>query len=206
MDEAPDKQNIEFQICQLLDGQSTGRQGRRIEQLLEASPSAAEQARLYRALESGLARLDDNLPFDEFDFQQQREEVMAKLERRLLLDGHGPRSRTILLRPAWLTAAAAAAAVLVAAVGAALWLTRPQAPVSRPVAMVKVLPAQQAPLKPGGYVDVQTRQGPSWDEMPLAPEDPQGRGNLPSGTVVVSFGAEPATAAAGQAGVYPIGL
>jgi len=109
----PEKDNLEYELSQYLDGQLSGRRARKVQRELERSPELQEDLKKYAALEgllTGAAR--QGVPGVNYDAQ--RAEVLRMLERRRLLEGR--QRRPIVLRPVFaLGGGLALAAALVVA-------------------------------------------------------------------------------------------
>lgn len=107
--------NIEFLICQLIDGELPEPQAQALRERIDAEPALDELYRQYASLQGELDALaDEGMP--EADWDLQRETIRQVMERQALLEPPGHSWRIRLLR--W--TAAAAAAVVLAAGG--LWI------------------------------------------------------------------------------------
>jgi anti-sigma factor RsiW len=149
-----DQDNIEFLLSEYTDGQLSDEQSRQMEERLLADPALREQASLYRKLNLELfASRDEELAG--VDYDAQRHEIMAKLERKALL----ARPRFNVIRVVFAGSLAAAAAVLIAA---SAWIyfrssTATSAP-QQPVAELQSVP-QQHPSAGTDTVEVATVTG-----------------------------------------------
>ena len=135
----PEKDNLEFELNQYLDGQVGGRRARRLERELQQDPELQGDLKKYAALDgmlSGLARTE----LAGVNYDSQRAEVVRLLERRRLLDR--PQWRPVFLRPIFAVGGGlAVAAALV--VGIVAWMH--SHPVGAPVTSPKVFAALVAP-------------------------------------------------------------
>jgi anti-sigma factor RsiW len=114
-----ERDNLEFELSQYLDGQLSGRRERRLERRLEQDPALREELKKYASLEGGLASLAQR-ELAGLDYDAQRGEVVRMLERKRLLAA--PR-RAVIFRPvfAWGGGALAVAAGLL--VGMWAWMS-----------------------------------------------------------------------------------
>ena len=185
MDE-PNKDNeLELLLCDYLDGQLGARRQAKLEKRLAADPELREELRKYAALDGHLAELAGG-EVEGVDYERQRAEIVAAVERKVLLDA--PIRRPILLRPAF--GALAAAAVLLLAVGAGWLLLRPPAPPDPAAASVSVEVLRSTPA-PSGVVEVSMQFSPvGLDELVVDPDASTAAG-APGGSIVVSVGAGP---------------
>ncbi|MFW5840286.1 MAG: hypothetical protein ACOCZE_06875 [Planctomycetota bacterium] len=183
MKERFDKSDPEFRLVELLDAGDG-----QLESLLGRKPELAEQVRLYRALDDHLEQLPE-IPVDQDTLDQQRQEIMARLERRVLLDGPARRRRFGPLR-LWLGGLAAAALVVL---GVSIILNTMFQDVvvrSQPVVQVRLRTpaAGGAESARASTVRVSTRREIDFEQMPLAPDYSDSPGALPQGTVMFSTG------------------
>ena len=110
------KDDIEYQLSQLLDGDLPAEQAKALLRRMESDPALADQFRRYRALEAGLGELAEQMPAVDWEFQ--RESIRAALERESLLKPALPAWPGRVIR--WSTRVAAMAAV-VAVAGLIAW-------------------------------------------------------------------------------------
>lgn len=182
MDENAQQERVEQELTEYLDGALSPRRARRLEDRLAADETLRETLGKYAALEGHLAALGDEAP--DVDYDAQRRDVLAALERRELLDR--PARRPVVLRP-WFVASAAAAMVLMALLtGWAVdrWLSPAW---SGPVVQV----ALSGPTRPAEAGTIEVRYPPvRWSEMRLATNEERTASARPAGTVMVSFGRE----------------
>jgi predicted protein tyrosine phosphatase len=191
-------EDIERQLVRYLDGELSDREARALEDRLQGDPRLRELLQQYAALDAGLAALRER-PVEGLDEELQRADIVAALERKVLLNG--PSHRRRLSRP-WAAALAAAAVVAVAAAVTLLLLSRqtgPQPP-GRPVVRAGMLPAGPQ----GGAGIVQARPLPLKQmQLRLSPEDGRAVAGVPAGTVYASSG--PRRRAEAEGGYpYPI--
>lgn len=173
-----DETNVGFRLCQYLDGWLGRRDRLELEAQLERDEALREELRHYAALEEYLADVGRR-EIDGVDYDLQRREIVAAVERRALL--RPARRRRVLLRPLFAATAAAAMVLVAVSLGIYLHAGRP----AGPAVSVQWLPS--AP-RPSGTVEVSmTIAPPSFDELPLAP-DAGPAAAAPAGTVVVSVG------------------
>lgn len=189
MTDKPQHDDPEFLLSQYLDGQLDARDEARMKRRLEEDPRLQEELRAYSALEERLGSLAEE-EIDGVDYDLQRQSIMAALERRALLEGHG--RGNLVLRPVFRVTAAAAA--LAIAIGAGLWIYSRQATPVAPAApaqqvAMEVLPEQQIDVHqiaqmvvdaPRLDVDLLSASQPGHPEVlpPIAP----------AGTIYVSYG------------------
>ncbi len=182
MDENAQQERVEQELTEYLDGALSPRRARRLEERLAEDDQLRETLGKYAALDGHLAVLGDEAP--EIDYDAQRRDVLAALERRELLDRPAP--RPVFLRP-WFVATAAAAVVLMALLAG--WaVDRWLSPAWRqPVVQV----ALSGPRRPAEAGTVEVRYPPvRWSEMRLATSEERTASARPAGTVMVSFGRE----------------
>lgn len=199
----PEKDNLEFELSQYLDGQLSGRRARKVQRELERSPELQEDLKKYAALD-GLLTGAARQAVPGVDYDAQRAEVLRLLERRRLLEGR-PR-RTIVLRPVFaLGGGLAVAAALVVAF--ALRTQQPADKAPTHGGAVEVFAQVVIPAAPGPAV-AEVRL-PRMDEKDFrfsdAPADPgltELAGEpLPPGTVMVLV--EPSASPDWAAGEMP---
>jgi anti-sigma factor RsiW len=193
--------DLEFELSQLLDGDLPHDRAEAVLKRLGDDPGAAEQFRQYQAVEQALSGLSERLP--DIDWDLQRDDINAELEREALL-GRGA-SRWVGRVVRWSSMAAAAAAVLVAAV--LLWPAHTQMPTTElvvaypgaaPVAAAGPVVLSSELIVPDGLSASPERLTASLDLM-AAPfvrsYEPSVLAGAPTvGTVVVSMGAPNETA------------
>lgn len=185
MAEFSDKSNSEWLLSEYLDGNLGRRQRIEFEERLAKDEALRAELRRYAGLDGLLAEMAEE-PVDA-DYDAQRREVMAAIERRMLLEGRS--RRAWILRPAWVAPLAAAAACIIAAFIFLLpgkQRTAPQTPV--PTVAVRLLPASAQPMIEG-KVTVEFHR-PAWDQVNVA-EAASANDIItaaPAGTVVVSVG------------------
>lgn len=144
-----DKDNLEFQLSQYLDGQLSYGEAEAFLARLREHPELQAEMERYTRLDSLLGDLkQDGLPPVNFDLQ--RQEIMGHLERRVLLQ---PRTGVRYIRVAFAGAMAAAAALLITA---AAMFFQPSGRVSVPIADVPVVTVNAiAMAKPEAVAQVQ---------------------------------------------------
>jgi hypothetical protein len=177
----PQEKDLEFLLCQYLDGQLGRRERLELEQRLKSDESLGEELRRYVALDGYLVDLGQE-EIDGVDYALQREEIVAAVERQALLPP--ARRRPLLLRPVFATLVAAASILVV--VSAAMFLFAPDQPPESVVSM-KILPAAPAPT--GAAVVSVKMSRPSFDALPWTPRPTAASlvPAAPAGTVVVSI-------------------
>ena len=166
--------DIGFILTEYLDGNLDAAGKAVLAARLESDAGLREELRRYTALNENLQiapECDDVL--DEIDYDMQRAEIIAAVERKVLLEG--PPRRRLLLRPTFRVLAAAATILLVFTVGTFMFRSPPQ--------MVEVA---IAPLRASSGVAMEfelVRQDPLVMDAPM-----------PAGTIGVSVGgsAQPA--------------
>ncbi len=160
--------DIEFLLTEYLDGNLDAAGKAELATRLESDAELRQELRRYTALNENLQippQFDDVL--DEIDYDTQRAEIIAAVERKVLLEGL-PRRR-LLLRPTFRVLAAAATVLLVFAVGAFVFRSTPQ------MLEVAIAPSQ---VSSGGAL-----------EFELVRQDaPMMAAAMPAGTIVVSVG------------------
>ena len=176
---------MEFLIGQYVDGLLAPGQAADLRRKLEADPALREKLRLYKSLQ-GLLKADDRQVLSGIDYDGQREEIMAAIQRRALIGGRP--WRPVVLRPVFRLLAAAAAALLVASAGLLVYRTGPWA---RPEASVALRNVAVSPAEAGEFEISMRRVDPGNLAMSLL--TPAAPGALPSGTVVASAGREAVT-------------
>lgn len=187
MNRRHDISDPEYQLRQVLDGLADEKQTRRVRQEMQDDPDLAAQARLYESLDRQLEQLA-RTPFDAEQLDQQRREIMARLERRVLLEGPTHRRRFPLPR-LWLGGLAAAAGLVV---GLAVLLNTLLTETVQPpgtVVQVRMRSAwrDRAESDRARQLRVSARRGVDYEQMPLATEQPAADA-LPEGTVIFSIG------------------
>ena len=183
--------DMEFLITQYVDGLLDPSRAAELERKLEADPALREQLRLYESLQ-GLLMADDRKALSGIDYDGQREEVIAAVQRRALAERLP--SRPVILRPMFRVLAAAAAVLVVASVGLLVNRAGPRAEPEVSVAM------RSAAVSPAGRGELEVsmrRVDPGMLAMSVLA--PAAEGPLPSGTVVVSAGPQTTTPPNGTA-------
>jgi anti-sigma factor RsiW len=191
--------NDEFLLSQYLDGQLPPRQVKALERRLEAEPDLREQLRLYASLEGRLGELAQRLPAGA-DLAGQRSDIMASLERKVLLDGRGT-DRQARRIPLWPALAAAAGLVILATV-AYRYVSR--LPARNPVVAEASVVQPNTPSDAPEQLALEVRRL-GWEEIPLAAveQTPPGPA-VPSGTVMVSIGSAESDASSSDAVPFAI--
>ena len=174
----PRNKDLEYRLCQYLDGQLSRRERLAFEKRLQANEALRDTLGEYAALDRHLAELADT-EIEGVDYDLQRAEIVAAVERKALL---APRRRRLIFRRPLLSALAAAASILIVA-SAALILFGPAPPPGPPLVQVELTPAAPAPV--GAPEIVMHMKPPSFDELPLS-ADVSPLLDAPRGTVVVS--------------------
>ncbi len=174
----PRNKDLEYRLCQYLDGQLSRRERLAFEKRLQANEALRDTLGEYAALDRHLAELADT-EIEGVDYDLQRAGIVAAVERKALL---APRRRRLIFRRPLLSALAAAASILIVA-SAALILFGPATPPGPPLVQVELTPAAPAPV--GAPEIVMHMKPPSFDELPL-PADVSPLLDAPRGTVVVS--------------------
>jgi len=186
MSEKPEK--VEWELSQYLDGQLSSRQAAALEKRLAQDPQLRQELQRYVALEEHLSAMGRE-ELAGIDYESQRSQIMAALERKGLLAAR-PR-RVLIFRPVFGVLAAAAAVAIVATVALVLFGTKPptQAPIAKaplgPAPMVAVAGMLAPPAQRETKVSVQYPQMVR-EELPPAQEEAPA--DIPPGTVAVSFG------------------
>jgi len=121
-----DKDNPEFLLSQYLDGQLSPAEMERLEERLGDDGLLRRELQRYAALGEMLSSLPPSPELDQIDFDAQRHDIMAQLERKALLV-HRPRSRVFRLT----LAGSAIAAMALVAISAWLFF-HSQAPTAAP--------------------------------------------------------------------------
>lgn len=174
----------EFLLSQYLDGQLGERQAADLERRLAKDGTLRRQMELYAALEKKLSALAQDAAPADVDYDWQRQEIMAALERRSLLNNLQPR-RMFLRRPVPMSLMAAAAAVVIAFGG---WFVTHRAGSAAETVASQVLPARMG----SGAVEVAMEIRPiAKDEAAAAiGKRDEKLAKLPAGTVMVSVGTD----------------
>ncbi len=123
-----DKQNIpdlEFELSEYLDGNLPAHEAARLEKLLAEDNELRQQLQDYASLNEGLSKIG-RAELEDIDYDRQRSEVMAAIERKVLLEGYPARRRQVAIR--WMAGglAAAAAVLIVASLALQLFRSEPQ--------------------------------------------------------------------------------
>jgi anti-sigma factor RsiW len=179
-----EKDNLEFELSQYLDGQLSGWRTRRLERRLEREPALRAALQKYASLEGHLADLAGR-ELAGVDYDSQRLEVGRRLERRALLER--PRRRPVVLRP-WFLSAAGGLAIAAAVVAGALFLM--STPVGRPAPAGAEVSAMlvRPPVPQRGEAQVTLRR---LEEKEIRLTDSGDGSQLPPGTVMVSVSPPP---------------
>ncbi len=160
--------DIGLLLTEYLDGNLDNAGEAELAARLDNDAELRDELRRYTALNENLqiaTECDDAL--DEIDYDTQRAEIIAAVERKVLLEG--PPRRRLMLRPAFRVLAAAAAVLLIFTVGAFMFQSPPQ------MIEVSVAPSR---VSMGGAM-----------EFELVRQDAPGRvAAMPAGTIVVSVG------------------
>jgi len=187
MDQA-EKDNLEFELSQYLDGELSGRRARRLERRLAEDPALQEELKKYAALEGHLAGMARKGP-EGADYDFQRAEILRMLERKRLLEA--PRRRPVVLRP-WFMAAGGGLAVAATVIISVLAWMPPHVPVGSSLAPEVSVAVVAPSARQHGQVQVAL---PRLDAMDYrlsevaAGTEPQESGaepEPPPGTVLVS--------------------
>lgn len=177
-----EQDQLEFELCQYLDGQLGWLARKRMEKRLAQDENLRLELQKYVSLDAHLASLGE-AELDGLDYTVQREDILASLERRNLLS---QRRRLVVLRPVFMGGAAALAASLAVAFG--VWfMARPASPAANPseVSVALVSPAA-APAGESQVEMVCQRMDPG--EIRLTPPEDLLSPDLPPGTVLVAAG------------------
>jgi anti-sigma factor RsiW len=203
-----ERDNLEFELSQYLDGELSGRRARRMERRLEEEPALREDLKKYAALGEqldALARTD--VPGMDYDWQ--RSEVVRMLERKRLLDAR-PR-RTIFFRPVFWGAGGALAVAASVVVGIMAWMSSPAGPAKAPglpapeISVALVMPAAAAQSQ----VQAKLRKLDENDyRLAGPPAEEQGmeiatRMKPPPGTVMVSVNSQHRAKASAGSFLFP---
>lgn len=176
-------EDTERLLVRYLDGELSDREAAELERRVETDGRLGELLRQYASLDGRLAELREHTA-EGLDEELQRADIVAALERKVLLEGPSHRRRIMRFRPV----AVAAAAVVAIAVTVALML-----PGGKDAPPSPAEPFVHASLTPmdftaGGEGFVEARPLPMERmQMRLSPESRREVG-VPSGTVYVSSG------------------
>jgi len=201
--------DIEFLLSRHIDGQLDPRRAGKLARLLADDADLREQLRLYRLVDDAVRQAGRPLP-DDIDYDEQREDIIVAVERKVLADGLP--HRRLVLRPAF--GLLAAAALVLAAASAALLIYRsgPAAPPGSPpgsspapggpaVPQIEVAVVSLAPVAAGDRqlsVSLRRPDQPSPPvQVPPGPARP-----LPAGTIIASVSAEQDTAGASGLAIF----
>lgn len=185
----PPEHEVDRRLCEYLDGQLSAHERVQLERRLEHDEALRRELARYGDLDELLAGLARD-PVEGVDYDVQRAEIVAAVERQALLG-----ARRLVLRPVFLGTMAAAALVLIA-VTAAIVLLRPRGPLepARPgvpmasAVRVELLPAAASPAGTAEvFVRLSAMEPSDW---PLAPADEARSATPPAETVVISVGSE----------------
>jgi len=151
MNDRNDKTDPEFLLSRYLDGDLDAAERAELELRLKADAALKDELRLYTALNEQLEAADQ-ADLGEIDFDAQRAEIIARLERKVLLEGP-PRRRSVVRLGRGVLAAAA---VLLIAASVAVRIFWPSAPPAgspevtvRPVRPLQVAMAGAAMVSAG---------------------------------------------------------
>jgi anti-sigma factor RsiW len=191
-------EELDRQLQEYVDGTLTGRERGELEDRLERDEGLRAELEAYRALDATLADdLDREVPG--VDYEGMREEILAAVERKVIMQG--PSAARVLR---WPRVAAALAAAAVVVVALSVWLTTTTDPgTDAGQEQASVAMVHPAPPEKGEEVASVSLARPEWDQVVLSPQalETDGQGNLPSGTVLLSVGEEEAAPAGME---YPI--
>jgi len=187
------KQDIELLISQYVDGLLDKARADELERKLKTDPALGEQLRLYESLQA-LLKADGGEALSGIDYDAQREEIMAAVQRKALVEG--VLARRVILRPVFGVLAAAAAVLLVASVGLLVYRAGPGA---GPELSVAVRSAAVSRPAEAGQLEVSIRRVDP-ENLAMTMLAPAAPGPLPSGTVVVSAGRREVALPNGAAG------
>jgi anti-sigma factor RsiW len=112
------RDDIEFELSQYLDGELSRRRARRLERRLEEDASLHATLQQYALLEGRLASLGE-AGLAGADYDSQRAEIVRRLERQKLLSR--PTRRTVFLRPVFALSAGGLAVAATILLVALLW-------------------------------------------------------------------------------------
>ncbi len=196
MNERSDSDNLEYLLNGSLDGSLTGQAKADLERRLTEDAELRQELRRYKTLSEHLHAAE--VPeLEDIDYAAQRAEIMAAIERKVLLTGPPRRraaragrvigriwpaaARLVAIRPA----ALAAAAVLVIGASVGLLLFGPAGPAEGgPELAVAVLPETPAALGPPELAVRLMRLEIGSLALAMRPTATA----IPSGTVLVSIG------------------
>lgn len=187
MSERPDTHDVEFLLCQYLDDQLSRRQRQALETRLAEEPELREQLRKYQTLDDHLADLGDETPVG-MDFDSMRTDVLAAVERKIIMQGP-PKRRPWIIRLG--VGAAAAAAILLAVVSVVFLMPGGgEETSSQPVASSDMLRAEGSGGGEGQASASVREMG--WEELSLSAEIDETTmdEDVPSGTIILSIGSE----------------
>jgi len=174
--------DIEFLLCEYLDGQLDAEAAREVEELLASDEGLKKQLRLYRGVDDCLrARAGQAAGID---YEGQREDILAAVERRALV---APVPRRVLAFPRMVRALAVAALVLITVSAGILIYRNEPAEVSESQIEVKLVSSTS--LQPEGDVLKISLVG-TGSPRPENYTDSAGAGSVPPGTVVASISEE----------------
>jgi len=183
-----DNNDLDRQLQEYLDGEMPPRQRRRFEQQIEQEPALTEALADYAALERNLQSLtEEEVPG--VDYDAMREDILAAVERKVVMQGP---ARPRVLRLKTVLGGLAAAAAMLAVVG--VWLLMQQGEPTRPPSQAQVSLVRSGPAVTGPEVVEVGLAQPSWEDVALSPTLQVRGDDLPSGTVIVSFGEDSAQA------------
>jgi anti-sigma factor RsiW len=208
-----EKDNLEFELNQYLDGELSGRRARKLERRIRVDPALQEELKKYAALEGRLSALGaGELPGADYD--SQRAEVLHALERRALLER--PRRRIIIFRPVFAAVSGGLAIAAAIIVGLTLWLSSP-APVAAPGPLAvhpsghPQQPIQAPAAAPTEILVAMSRMDAVDYHLPevsagVEPQEAASEPEPPPGTVLVSAGPPGQPEGEDDAFPFPVGF
>ncbi len=195
----PNNQNLEYQLSQHLDGQLDAEVRAKLQKRLAEDPELSRQWQRYTELDCQLDALSGE-PLPEIDFDEQRERIVAAVERKALLEGYPKRRWVIGTR----SMAVAAAAMLLMGVAIGLWSLWPGKVIS-PQQQVAVAVLSEAPAGlAAGQLEVHMPRL-AHGEYVTQRFRPEALARMPVGTVMVSMsGVEEISSDGFAAEMFPI--
>jgi anti-sigma-K factor RskA len=216
MKEEPDNLDPELLLTQYLDGQLDADQRRRVQRRLETDADLLAQAKLYEALDQQLDALA-TAKVDGVDYDLQRQQIMASIERKILLS---PRPAVhIFFRPVFRVAAIAATAII--AVSLYMHLvprggTLPTLPVRTHNDAAVSMAIHHTDTPNGGSIEVGISRPGKMDDSQVSVESGPAKlddfalagpgqqiAQAPSGTVIASFDRARANRATADVFMFP---
>lgn len=184
----PEKDETELKLTEYLDGRLCATDAAEFEKRSGTDPALQAELRRYAALQEHLAALGQDAP-DGVDYDDQRAQIMAAVERKMLLKGRTGRPRV--LRPIFAAAGGIAAAILIAVSLTLLFRSNGEDPLRTEIVLTRLLPFATAADAEKPELRVEYRRMSPGE---LRPEtDPQTHDPLPPGTVLVSIGRQDET-------------